>query len=328
MDNTAGMGVTGMAGTGTVWRYATRGHTVPVSTVYGAGIGYSTVKHLARRGAKVYMAARNQTKAEEAISQLKAEGLGPGNGDIIWLELDLKDPRNAKKAAEEFMKQEKRLDVLIHNAAILLESYAMTPDGIQEIVMVNVISHIVLTRSLQPLLDQTATEPNSDVRIVVVGSEAHKFVSGDPHFRNLDDLNKELKSSLSPTFARYCMSKLMNMLYAFELQRHLTAIGSPITVIALHPGAVNTFSEKWPLSKFEFIVKPIVSLFFLHPDKGAYNSAFAAASEEVAKQREKYKGGYLTPVTKLTEPTKVAKDEGLAKELWDTVHKFLEEKGI
>ncbi|KAG2104982.1 hypothetical protein BD769DRAFT_1695732 [Suillus cothurnatus] len=172
-----------------------------------AGIGYSTVKHLARRGAKVYMAARNQTKAEEAISQLKAEGLGPGNGDITWLELDLKDPRNAKKAAEEFMKQEKRLDVLIHNAAILLESYAMTPDGIQEIVMVNVISHIVLTRSLQPLLDQTATEPNSDVRIVVVGSEAHKFVSGDPHFRNLDDLNKELKSSLSPTFAHLYLTR-------------------------------------------------------------------------------------------------------------------------
>jgi hypothetical protein len=35
MDNTAGIGVTGMADTGTVWRYATRGHTVPVSTVYG-----------------------------------------------------------------------------------------------------------------------------------------------------------------------------------------------------------------------------------------------------------------------------------------------------
>ncbi|KAG1856359.1 NAD(P)-binding protein [Suillus subalutaceus] len=288
------------------------------------GIGYSTVKHLARRGAKVYMAARNQTKAEEAIAQLKAEGLGPGNGDVIWLELDLKDPRNAKKAAEEFMKQEKRLDVLSH----LLENYTMTPDGVQEIVMVNVISHIVLTRTLQPLLDQTAAEPNSDVRIVVVASDAHRFVSGDTHFRNLDDLNNELKSSLSPTFARYCVSKLMNMLYAFELQRHLTAVGSPITVIALHPGAVNTFSDKPPLSNFKFIVKPIVSLFFLHPDQGAYNSAFAAASEEVVEQRQKYKGAYLTPVGKLTEPTKVAKDEGLAKELWDTVDKFLEEKGI
>jgi NAD(P)-dependent dehydrogenase (short-subunit alcohol dehydrogenase family) len=293
-----------------------------------AGIGYSTVKHLARRGAKVYMAARNKTKAEEAIAKLKAEGMGPGNGDVIWLELDLKDPRNAKKAAEEFMKQEKRLDVLIHNAAVLLEDYAMTPDGVQEIVLVNVISHIVLTRTLQPLLDQTAAEPNSDVRIVVVASDAHRFVSGATRFRNVDDFNNELKSSLSPSFARYCMSKLMNMLYAFELQRRLTAVGSPITVIALHPGAVNTFSDKPPLSNFGFIVKPIISLFFVHQDKGAYNSAFAAASEEVAKQREKYKGAYLTPVAKIAEPTKVAKDEGLAKELWDTVEKFLEEKGI
>ncbi|KAG2151604.1 NAD(P)-binding protein [Suillus bovinus] len=293
-----------------------------------AGIGYSTVKHLARRGAKVYMAARNQTRAEEAIGKLKAEGLGPGNGDVIWLELDLKDPRNAKKAAEEFMKREKRLDVLIHNAAVLLEDYAITPDGVQEIVMVNVISHIVLTRTLQPLLDQTAAEPNSDVRIVVVASEGHRLVSGESHFRNLDDFNKEFKSSLSPSFARYCMSKLMNILYAFELQRHLTAAGSPITVIAIHPGTVNTFSHKPPLANFEFIVKPILSLFFVHPDEGAYNSAFAAASEEVAKQREKYKGMYLMPVGKLKEPTKVARDEGLAKELWDTVDRFLEEKGI
>ncbi|KAG1724483.1 NAD(P)-binding protein [Suillus lakei] len=282
-----------------------------------AGIGYSTVKHLARRGAK-----------RQRSAQLKAEGLGPGNGEVIWLELDLKDPRNAKKAAEEFMKQEKRLDVLIHNAAMLLGSYTMTPDGVQEIVIVNVISHIVLTRTLQPLLDQTAAEPNSDVRIVVVASDGHRFVSGEPHFRNLDDLNVELKSSLSPSFARYCMSKLMNILYASELQRHLTAVGSPITVIAVHPGAVNTFTDRPELSNFKFIIKPIVSLFFVHPDQGAYNSAFAAASEEVAKQREKYKGVYLTPVGKITEPMKVAKDEGIAKELWDTVEKFLEEKGI
>lgn len=77
-----------------------------------AGIGYATVKHLARKGAKVYMAARNKTKAGEAIAKLKQEGLGPGNGEVIWLELDLIDPRNAKKAAQEFMSKEERLDVL------------------------------------------------------------------------------------------------------------------------------------------------------------------------------------------------------------------------
>ncbi|OAX40087.1 NAD(P)-binding protein [Rhizopogon vinicolor AM-OR11-026] len=167
-----------------------------------AGIGYATVKHLARHGAKVYMAARNQSRAEAAIAQLKEEGLGPGNGEVVWLELDLKDPRNAKKAAEEFMKKEKRLDVLIHNAAMLLENFAIGTDGVQEIMMVNVISHFVLTRSLQPLLDQTAAEPNSDVRIVVVASEGHRFVSGEPRYRNLDDFNAEFKNALSPSFTR------------------------------------------------------------------------------------------------------------------------------
>ncbi|KAG1796067.1 uncharacterized protein HD556DRAFT_1362675 [Suillus plorans] len=288
------------------------------------GIGYSTVKHLARHGAKVYMGARNQSKAEEAIAQLKAEGLGPGNGDVIWLDLDLKDPRNAKEAAEVFMKQEKRLDVLSQST----ETYAITPDGIQETLVVNVISHIVLTRTLQPLLDQTAAEPNSDVRIVVVTSCGHRFVPGKPRFRNLDDLNTEPKSWFSPSFARYCMSKLMNILYASELQRHLTAVGSPITVIAVHPGSVDTIRPKPPLSRIQLIIISIVSHFILSPDQGAYTSAFAAASEEVAKQREKYKGMYLIPFGKITDPTKVARDEGLAKELWDTVDKFLEEKGI
>ena len=36
------------------------------------------------------------------ITMRKEDGLGPGNGEVVWLKLDLEDPRNAKKAAEEF----------------------------------------------------------------------------------------------------------------------------------------------------------------------------------------------------------------------------------
>lgn len=49
-----------------------------------SGIGYATIQHLARRGAKVYMAARNESKARDAIAKLKEEGLGPGNGEVLW----------------------------------------------------------------------------------------------------------------------------------------------------------------------------------------------------------------------------------------------------
>jgi len=124
------------------------------------------------------------------------------------------------------------------------------------------------------------------------------------------------------------ITKLANILYASELQRRLIAAGSRITVISLNPGAADTLSDKPPLHNYKFIIKPIVFLFFSHPDKGAYTSVFAAASEEVARKHEKYRGAYLTPVGRVTEPTKVAGNEGLAKELLDSVETFLQEKGM
>jgi NAD(P)-dependent dehydrogenase (short-subunit alcohol dehydrogenase family) len=63
-------------------------------------------------GAKVYLAARNESRATEAIKNLTAEGLGPGNGEIVWLQLDLSDIRGTKLAAEDFLRKEKRLDIL------------------------------------------------------------------------------------------------------------------------------------------------------------------------------------------------------------------------
>jgi NAD(P)-dependent dehydrogenase (short-subunit alcohol dehydrogenase family) len=58
------------------------------------------------------MAARTESKATGAIAAMEQEGLEPGHGEIIWLKLDLADPRGAKAAAEEFMKRENRLDIL------------------------------------------------------------------------------------------------------------------------------------------------------------------------------------------------------------------------
>lgn len=76
------------------------------------GIGYWTVHRLACCGAKVYLTARNEASAADAIERLKAEGLGPGNGEILWLKLELSDLPGTKAAAEEFLRSENRLDIL------------------------------------------------------------------------------------------------------------------------------------------------------------------------------------------------------------------------
>jgi NAD(P)-dependent dehydrogenase (short-subunit alcohol dehydrogenase family) len=76
------------------------------------------VKALARCGAKVYLAARNREKGLAAIERVKESGLTPGNGQVELLELDLATPKLAKSAAETFLKEEKRLDILVNNAAV------------------------------------------------------------------------------------------------------------------------------------------------------------------------------------------------------------------
>ena len=96
--------------------YVTKAENMSWLTLFrllnSTGIGLATVRHLARAGAKVYLAARNESRPIGAIAQLEHEGLGPGNGEVLWLKLDLSDPRDAKKAAGEFMARETRLDIL------------------------------------------------------------------------------------------------------------------------------------------------------------------------------------------------------------------------
>lgn len=326
---------------------------VALVTGGNAGIGYATVEHLARKGAKVYMASRNKEKAEAAIAKLKELGLE----HVVWLELDLSDPRNAKTAAKEFTNKENRLDILIHNAAAVFETYEIMPDGVQRIMVVNLISPFVLTRELLPVLKNTASQPESDVRVVVISSDGHKLVRGKPRFKTIEDLNDDCSYSWTPSFARYCLSKLTNVLYAFELNRRLASSADPvesrIMAISVHPGFVNTFSQKPEIARLHLslLVGLLVSPFAATPELGAYNTVFAAAAPVVRREREKYGGGYLVPVGKLVRPDgsswsswfwdkevtdskekeEIEEERELderGRELWDTVEKFLKEKGI
>jgi NAD(P)-dependent dehydrogenase (short-subunit alcohol dehydrogenase family) len=77
-----------------------------------SGIGLYIALHLVRRGAKVYIAARSEEKAEHAIGRMEKEGMGDRPGELVWLPIDLTDPRRAKAAAEWFVKREGRLDIL------------------------------------------------------------------------------------------------------------------------------------------------------------------------------------------------------------------------
>ena len=57
-------------------------------------------QHLLKHNAKVYLAARNESKVLEAIGDLKVE---TGGKEAVFLRLDLADLKSVKNAAEEFL---------------------------------------------------------------------------------------------------------------------------------------------------------------------------------------------------------------------------------
>ncbi|KIM51165.1 hypothetical protein SCLCIDRAFT_143847 [Scleroderma citrinum Foug A] len=294
---------------------------VIIVTGGNTGIGYGTIKHLARKGARVYMAARNKAKAEAAISALNEEGLGPGNGEVVWLELDLSDPRNAKKAAKEFMAKEDRLDVLNTPLYSLLT-----------FVLCSVISPFVLTRELLPVLKKTSSQSDSDVRVVIVSSEGHRVMGAMPRFRTIENLNDECNHSWSPIFMRYCLTKAANILYASELHRRLSSDPSLSNIIALslHPGQVNTWCNKpWVVRlHLSGVIYALGLPTTVGPEIGAYTNVFAAAAPVVKRERKKYGGGYVMPVGKVVKPTWEKEWVEAGKELWEVIERFLEERGI
>ncbi|KIK15904.1 hypothetical protein PISMIDRAFT_114291 [Pisolithus microcarpus 441] len=310
------------------------------------GLGYATVRHLVRKGAKVYLAARNGAKAEAAIARFKEEGLTPGNGEVVKLELDLCDPRNAKKAAQEFTNKEDRLDVLTEAVNVIS----------------SLVSPFVLTRELLPTLKKTASQPDSDVRIVVVASTGHRLLFGKPRFRTIQELNDECGYMLVPGFTRYCRSKLANVLYTSELDRRLSSSTVPyesnIIAVSVHPGLVNTISHKPAIARLRLdsFVDWLASFVSVTPDIGAYNSVYAAVVPVIRMERRKYEGGFMIPIGVPVTPGEGAlkwwnggpevtgKEDGQdasrrkteedheweerGRELWETVEGFLREKGI
>jgi NAD(P)-dependent dehydrogenase (short-subunit alcohol dehydrogenase family) len=68
------------------------------------------VKHLACKGAKVYLGARSEERGKAAVAKLQEEGIG--SGEVIYLHVDISTPVLAHQSAQGFLALESKLDVL------------------------------------------------------------------------------------------------------------------------------------------------------------------------------------------------------------------------
>jgi NAD(P)-dependent dehydrogenase (short-subunit alcohol dehydrogenase family) len=178
-----------------------------------SGIGFATAQALAAKGAAVILASRDLEKARVA-----ARMIGPR---AEARRLDLSSLASVREFSEGITGP---VDYLINNAGAMTSSRQVTEDGFESQLGVNHLGHFALTNLL---LDRVTG------RVVTVSSSAHTKAGID-----FDDLQWQ-KRAYSP-FGAYGQSKLANLLFTTELQRLLTAVGSPVRATAAHPGWAST----------------------------------------------------------------------------------------
>lgn len=134
------------------------------------GIGYVTARELARKGAKVIVAARNVKKGQDAVKRIKAElGDAPGARQIEFMNLDLSSFASVKVFADEFKQKDIPLDMLILNAGVMAPAYGLTTDGLETQIGTNHFGHFLLVKCLTPLIKSSKT------RVVHVSSMLHAY---------------------------------------------------------------------------------------------------------------------------------------------------------
>ncbi|KAI0033031.1 NAD-P-binding protein [Vararia minispora EC-137] len=313
-----------------------------------SGIGYETTKHLAVHGATVYLAVRSKSRAEAAVAKLEKDAPGAKGGDRLRILLvDLASAHSIVRAAVEFKRREKKLDVLVHNAGRLTNVYKLSPEGVELTVAVNHLGVALLTKELMPVLKSTALQSESDVRIVVVSpislyrsantnrdssakvsSMSHMYGPLRPNFGTLDEWNAYggYTSDLLHIIRhqRYAMTKRMNLLWTLHQQKLLDEEKIPITVMSLHPGFILTGAlidtQPWWLTLSGRLGLAMTQ------EKGAHTTLFSATSPRVSERPDAYKGKYLVPFGKVKQPAiKDAYDPARAAALWEATEKIAAE---
>jgi protochlorophyllide reductase len=189
-----------------------------------SGLGYESVKALARKNASVILACRDMGKGEAARKRI-IEGW-PGAG-IEVIPLDLASLASIRQFAGRLKEKYDRLDILINNAGVMATPRSETVDGFELQFATNHLGHFALTGRILEVLLAT---PQS--RVVTVSSLGERF------FRiNFSDL---MGRRFYYRWVAYCQSKRANMLFAYELQRRLARAGAQTISLAAHPGFTST----------------------------------------------------------------------------------------
>jgi NAD(P)-dependent dehydrogenase (short-subunit alcohol dehydrogenase family) len=274
-----------------------------VVTGANSGLGFLTVREMARKGAQVVMTARDEGRGERALARIRAE---LPDAAVELRRLDLADLDDVSAFADRLRADARPIDLLINNAGVMMPPHGLTPQGHETQFGVNHLAHFALTLRLLPLLSAS-----SNARVVTVSSELHR--RGRIHF---EDLKGERSYG---RMAFYAQSKFANVLFALELDRRLKAAGLPILSLLAHPGYSDTNLQTNATSGVLRLFMSIGNRFLAQNAKqGVLNQLYAATAEGLPG------GAFIGPdgfremrgSPSLVHPLPAATDPDLAARFW------------
>lgn len=239
------------------------------------GMGRVLAADLARAGATVLVHGRDTGRiaatAVEVAEAAEAAGNSKGGATLRTYQADFASLAEVRALAEQVLKAEPRLDVLVNNAGIGVDGGRQeSADGIELRFAVNYLAGYALSRLLLPLL--VASAPSRIVNVASIGQQAIDF--GDVQLTGGYD-----------GMRAYRQSKLAQVMNGFDLADELSEKG--VTVNSLHPATFmpTKLSPAAPLSTIAQGVAATFRLIAAPPEQTGTGRFFNGLEESRANDQ-------------------------------------------
>jgi NAD(P)-dependent dehydrogenase (short-subunit alcohol dehydrogenase family) len=268
---------------------------IAVVTGCTSGIGFETMRVLAKRGAWVFGTSRSLEKAQAACDRVI--------GVTTPLQMELSDLETVVACANAIRSVNQPPDILICNAGYLGGSGRRELiNGIEKHFAANHLGHFVLVNRLLGRLYMA-----EQGRIVVVASQTAYTRAPEEgiEFNNLG-------ASYGYEDRRaYGQSKLANVLFALQLGKLLR--GTRITANSLHPGVINTEIDRH-MSRFKQTGFALMAALggTKSVEQGAATSCYVATNPALGATS----GKYFEDCNAVTVKEGHLHNEVIAEQLW------------
>ena len=238
---------------------------------------------------------------------------------------DLGDLASVFRAVDSIRSVTQSIDVVFANAGISKASTPLSPDGLETVFAINHVGHYALITRILPILIQTASYPDADVRVVITSSSLAWYARRI----NFPSLHTPFEKEKGKLIDMYTRSKLADLLFGLKLADYVREQGSTNIFVNIgEPGIIfGTDVHRQMETTYTFWTRMWVAilkwLVGLSVQDGALTLLFLGTSPTI--REEAINGRFYRPFGDLIPREKYPKwaTDDLAEKLWDWSEEFV-----